>query len=74
MKNKKKVNNKEPLNLFNGIRINPKVTIVNKISNGSVCLTTKSSTVIGLIIDKIPITRKILAIFEPITLPTAISL
>ncbi len=74
MKNKKKANNKEPLKRLNGILINPKVTIVNKISNGSVCSTTKSSTLIGLINDKTPITKKIFAIFEPITLPTAISL
>ena len=55
-------------------RIKPKVTIVNKINNGRVCSTTKFSTAIGLIIDNTPITRKIFAIFEPITFPTAISL
>ena len=44
------------------------------INNGMVVTKINSSTSIGLTIAKTPITRKILAIFEPMTLPTAISL
>ena len=59
---------------MSGTLIIAKVAMVSKINNGRVRSITNASTDIGLIIANIPITKNILAIFEPITFPTAISL
>ena len=74
MKRPKKPNNMAPERRFIGTLIIAKVAIVMIINNGMVVTKINSSTSIGLTIAKTPITRKILAIFEPMTLPTAISL
>ena len=50
------------------------VATVIRINKGRVISKTHCSTLIALIIAKIPITRKIFAILDPITLPIAISL
>ena len=63
-----------PPTLVSGTRIIAKVATVSKINNGSVRSITNCSTEIGLIIAKTPITIRMLAILDPITLPTAISL
>ena len=74
MNSKKNAYNMDPLNLLNGTLIKPKVAIVIIINNGKVVSKTHCSTTISLIIAKTPITMKILAMFEPMTFPTAISL
>ena len=70
----KNANNIKPLKRVNGILINPNAAIVSSIKSGKVVLITKFSTETGFIVAKIPITRNIFAIFDPITLPIAISL
>ena len=59
---------------MSGTLIIAKVAMVRKINNGRVRSITNASTDIGLIIANIPITKNILAIFEPITFHTAISI
>ena len=74
MNNIKKANNIEPLKRVSGILIKPNAAIVSNMRRGNVVLIIKSSTEMGFIIARIPITRNIFAIFDPMTLPTAISL
>ena len=74
MNNIKKANNIEPLKRVSGVLIRPNAAIVTNMRRGNVVLITKSSTEMGFIVARIPITRNIFAIFDPITLPTAISL
>ena len=72
MNSKKNAYNMDPLNLLNGTLIKPKVATVIIINNGKVVSKIHCSTAISLIIAKARISMKILAMFEPMTFPTAI--
>ena len=74
MNSAKKAKRVVPPTLVKGTRIRANAVIVRISSRGKVVSIIDSSTVIGLIIAKTPITRKIFAILDPITFPTAISL